>query len=306
MVGNLHRGQPRSSWLRRALVLALVGVGACTQEDTDRPRPTVPAIAGTTIREGEPALPAPRALLASQPASAAPATGTSFAVSGPTDAGCVLYEQFVGPFPNASWVLTRDGDFRKATVGVVDERLRLQAGTIGTRDDTVKHLGVRTAEAVVDLCESVEIAADIDWNGQANGCYLRASLFLCPTRTDATASSERDWLKFEYVGVPPGKNGRALLASRKAGQLRHLFTEGWPQEQRKGRMIGRQKVVLRLDATSIEAIENGQSLCGLKPHGLKFRKAYLYIQMSSHSNYPAREVFFDNVTIRALARPAPR
>jgi len=200
------------------------------------------------------------------------------------------------------WVVTQSGDFKEATVDVVDNRLRVRAGTIGTRDDTVKHLGVRTADPVVDLSKSVEVAATIDWNGQANGCYLRASIFLCPTETLGAAPDEKDWLKFEYVGVPPGKNGRAVLSRRTSGNLRHLYAEGWPAEQRKGRSIGKQQVVLRLDAANIEVIENGKTWWGPEPHGLSWQQAYLYLQMSSHSNYPPREVFFDAIGVRRPTR----
>jgi hypothetical protein len=199
---------------------------------------------------------------------------------------------------NVQWTVTRSGDFKEAAVDIADGRLRLRASTIGTRDDTVKHLGVRTAKALVDISEPVEVVATIDWNNQANGCYLRATIFLCPTETLGTAADEKDWLKFEYVGVPPGKNGRAALSRRTSGNLRHLFTEGWPTEQRKGRPIGKQQVVLKLDATNIEIIENGKTWWGPKPHGLSWRQAYLYLQMSSHSNYPPREMFFDDVAVR--------
>jgi len=201
------------------------------------------------------------------------------------------------------WVAVRDGDFREAVVDVVEGRLRLRAGTIGTRDDTVKHLGIRTATQVVDLSSPIELAATIDWNRQANGCYLRASLYLCPTAAKGTAKAEPDWLKLEYVGVPPGKNGRALLARRRAGQLRHLFTEGWPKQQRTGRPIGKQRVVLRLGPKTVEFLENGKSLYGPAPHELTWRRAYLHLELSSHSNYPPRELFFDDLTIRRYEPP---
>ena len=35
----------------------------------------------------------------------------------------------------------------------------------------------------------------------------------------------------------------------------------------------------------------------MNPHGLGFTKAYLYLQMSSHSNYRARTVYFDSVRV---------
>jgi len=35
---------------------------------------------------------------------------------------------------------------------------------------------------------------------------------------------------------------------------------------------------------------------------LPFEQAYIYLQMSSHSNYPAREVFFDEVRVGTVDR----
>jgi hypothetical protein len=174
---------------------------------------------------------------------------------------------------------------------------------MGTRDDTVKHLGIRSTEKVVDFATPVEITAEIDWNDQANGCYLQASLFLCPTATDTTASSEPDWLVFEYVGVPPGRNARAVVARRSAGQLRMLFTEGWPDKQRTGRPIGRQHVVLRLGPETAEVLEDGKLLCGPLPHGCAFRQAFLYVEVCSHSNDPPRAIFFDNIAVRRIRQP---
>jgi len=222
-------------------------------------------------------------------------------------AGAFLWDDFAAkdPFAGGRWVATRDGDFAEAVTDIVGGRLRVRVGTIGTRDDTVKHLGIRSATAVVDCSSPVEVAAEIDWNNQANGCYLEASLFLCPTSTDTTAANEKDWLRFEYVGVPPGRNARACLSRRQAGNLRFLYTEGWPQpdpKDRVGRPIGRQNVRLRLDRQNIEIIENGKTLWGPEPHGCDFSQAFLYLDVCSHSNYPPRELFFDNVVVR----PAPR
>jgi len=220
---------------------------------------------------------------------------------GGATADAVFREDFSSlALPGPKWVPTRDGDFKEAAVDALGGRLRLRAGTIGTRDDTVKHLGIRSAEPIVDLTRPIEVAFEVDWNNQANGCYLQASVFLCPTKTDATAAAEPDWLKFEYVGVPPGRNARGLLATRRAGNLRFLYTEGWPDQQRVGRTIGKQRVVLRFGPQTVEVIENGKSLCGPLPHALSFQRAWLYLELCSHSNYPARELFFDGIAVRPV------
>lgn len=221
--------------------------------------------------------------------------------------GALFWDDFSGPdISTTRWLHTRQGDFKEAVTDILDGRLRFRIGTIGIPPHGVSHLGIRSAQAVLDLTRGpVELAAEIDWNNQANGCYLQAAIYLCPTATDTTPAAEPDWLKFEYVGVPPGKNARACLSRRKAGNLRLLHTEGWPQpdpKDRTGRPIGKQNVLLRLDRDTIQITENGAPLYGPAPHGCDFPRAYIYLQVLSHSNYPPRELFFGPI----LLRPAPR
>jgi hypothetical protein len=279
-----------------AITAAIIVVLVVSRPQTTRDATTPQGSKTAATTQAAPTSSEPTSLVKPGPTTAAP---TEPPVK-PNDPNVVLFEDFAGQFPGTKWVLTRDGDFKEAIADVVAGRLRLRAGTIGARDDTVKHLGIRTAEPVVDFSSPIELAAEIDWNNQANGCYLHASLVLAPTATDGTAAKAPENLVFEYVGVPPGKNARAVLARHKAGQLRQLFTEGWPEKQRTGRPIGKQKVALRLGPETVEIIENGKPLFGPAPHDLTFRRAHLYIELCSHSNYPPRELFFDDITVRRL------
>lgn len=225
-----------------------------------------------------------------------------------TDEVITVRDNFNGGCLNPEiWQITREGDFKESAIDEydveleptenVDYRLRLRANTIGTRDDTVKFHGVRSVEKV-DFSEGKEISFDLDWNNQSNGCYLTASVYLCPTATNGNPGEERDWLKFEYVGVPPGRNARCVIAAKREGKVKYLYTEGWP-EQRSGRHIAYQRIKIVLDDKSLNVIENGTEIYCTPSHGLEFTSAYLYLQMSSHSNYPAREIYFDNVVVVA-------
>ena len=216
----------------------------------------------------------------------------------------IFYENFSsGVLNSQTWQITREGDFKESIVGVydvdpsknVDYRLRLGINTIGTRDDTVKFQGVKSVEKV-NFSDGNEISFDLDWNNQSNGCYLTGSFYLCPTATNGNPEDESDWIKFEYVGVPPGQNARSVIANKIAGDTRFLYVDGWPEE-RTGRKIADQHIKLILNDKSFKILENGKELYTSPSYDLNFTSAYIYLQMSSHSNYPLREIYFDNVVV---------
>lgn len=210
-----------------------------------------------------------------------------------------------GQLDSRQWKITRDGDFAKTIVEVYDPDpsekahyvLRLCANTIGTSDDTVKFYGVRSSQQI-DFTKEKTISFDLDWNNQTNGSYLTAGIYLCPAATKVNPRKESDWLALQYVGVPPGKNARFQIMKKSGGSLHSLFTEGWPSQQRTGRKISLQHVELIINENSLKVIENGQELFAAENHGLNFTKGYLYLQMSSHSNYPSREIYFDNIVVQ--------
>ncbi len=202
------------------------------------------------------------------------------------------------------WELTADGDFREWAVDVVDLprgsgdfRLSLGADTRGTRDDTVKFFGVRGVP-LIRLDEEVRISVDIDWNNQVNGSYLSAAVVLSPHATTKSPLKRPDWFKVEYVGVPPGKNARIVIGLKKEGREQTLYNEGWPEDNRAGRKIGLQQVGIVLHDQVLQVWENNKLLYDSKEKVLYFDAAYLYLQMSSHSNYPQRTIYFDNIRVR--------
>ncbi len=202
-----------------------------------------------------------------------------------------------------SWQITQQGDFNESVVDVydvnqgegTDYRLRLRANTLGTRDDVVKYLGLKSIQPI-EFTSKKEISFDLDWNKQANGSYMSAGVYICPTSTVTNPKDEKDWLKFEYVGVPPGHNARSVIAIKNNGLVKFHYMDGWPGD-RKGRTISLQRITIVLDEKSLQVFENNKETFYIPSHGLGFTKGYLYLKLRSHSNYPAREVFFDNITI---------
>jgi hypothetical protein len=209
---------------------------------------------------------------------------------------------------NERWEITRKGDFKTSIIDIFevgsgvkkDYRLRLRADTMNTRDDSIKYHGVR-CRYQMDLTIPKRISVDLDWNNQTNGCYLTAAIYICPTITTGNPQDEENWLRFEYIGVPPGGNARCAISTKINNSIRHLYTEGWPKN-RQGRFISYQKIDFFLNDKGFEIFENGKNLYGIKSHGFNFSSGYLYLQMSSHSNYPARDIYFDNITVQPYTK----
>lgn len=208
------------------------------------------------------------------------------------------------PLDPTRWIMTCDGDFHDKRVDIAcvrkrgpnDFRLRLKADTMDTVDESVKFLGIRSVEQF-RFGEELRFAVELDWNEQINGCYLSAGIILSPHQTAGNVLDSADWLKVEYIGVPPGENARLAIAVNNDGHEQTLYTEGWPETNRLGRKITNQRISVVVKKHSLEVFENGRSVFDAKTDVIYFESAFLYLQISSHSNYPAREIYYDNVQI---------
>jgi hypothetical protein len=209
-----------------------------------------------------------------------------------------------GRLDPARWQRTVEGDVREWSAEVVETpgrgsgfRLRLTADTRGTRDDTLKFVGVRSVGPVA-LRDGARVAVRLDWGEQANGSYLTAGIVLSPHATGGNPLATPDWLQVVYVGVPPGRNARLVVAYRAHGRERTVHTEGWPDTNRQGRRIGVQDVVVRMRDGAFEVWEGERLVWRSEAGEIAPVPAHLYLQMSSHSNYPARSIYFERVEVR--------
>jgi hypothetical protein len=100
-------------------------------------------------------------------------------------------------------------------------------------------------------------SVEVDWS-HANGSNLSADVIVSPEATQGNPLAGRDWVRVAYVGVPPGRNARLLVAVRTAGVERTLYTDGWPDTNRHGRRIGRQRIEIRTGGARLEVLENGE------------------------------------------------
>ncbi|MFC1940957.1 hypothetical protein ACFLWL_00885 [Chloroflexota bacterium] len=216
-----------------------------------------------------------------------------------------------GRIDESRWELTFDGNFAEAEVDVadvnpdkdIDYRLILRADTIGT-SHPLKYLGVRS-KTLIDFTEGTEIAFDLDWNNQTNGSYLTSALYLSPTVSN-NPKNEDDWLKFEYVGVPPGKNVRISIWEKVEGVGYPVHTD-WGPDNDQGKPLGLplgsdvHRIRLILDENQLRVLQDNEEIFSNSEHNLNFTTAYLYLQMSSGTNYHSRELYFDNITVQSAS-----
>lgn len=215
-----------------------------------------------------------------------------------------------GTIDSSRWEVTIDGDFADFLVDVydvdvnedTDYRLRLQANTIGT-SDPLKFLGVRSTNEL-DFSTGRAVTFDLDWNDQSNGCYLTASLYLCPTVSN-NPKNEDNWLKFEYTGVPPGRTVRINVWEKIDGAVKPHYTDWGPRDEQDrpiGKYLapGNHSIKLILEENSLRVLEDDKEIYKLSRHALNFSTAYIYLQMSSGTNYYTREVYFDNILVQSI------
>ena len=220
----------------------------------------------------------------------------------------LFYDGFEdGSLDTAKWEAVSDGDFEHKVIDVfdvdssetTDYRLRLSASTIGT-SDPMKYLGVR-CRTVIDFRSAKTITFAIDWNDQQNGSYLSAAVYLCPTICD-NPKKEANWQAFEYTGVPPGRNLRTNIWAQTGNFLRVQY-EDWGPRDSKGRPTGRpignmsHTICITLDEKHITVSEDGEVIYPQSMHYQNFTTAYIYLQMSSGTNYPNRVIYFDDVVV---------
>ena len=212
-------------------------------------------------------------------------------------------EEFAaGVLDPARWHGTMSGDLHAPVVRIVPaedgsgSRLRLAADTRGTRDDSIKRVGVGT-RCRLALGREARIGVDLDWGPPANGSYLSAALVLSPHYTDGDPAATADWLSVGYVGVPPGRTARLLVRASASGVARTLYDDGWPDRNRHGRTVTRVSLELSLRGRSLELRENGRPIPVPLPAPGRLASGYLYLQLSSHSNFPPRAVHFDDLWV---------
>lgn len=235
----------------------------------------------------------------------------------PAAGGCVpLSETFEGGVLRPDqWLFTSANEFRqrrqevvrRALGGAIEHQLRLGGDTHGTDEATVKYVGI-VHPRPLDLraAREVDVEVQVDWNAQGGSTGVSAGVYLVPVLTWETPEREPDWLKFEYEGVGPHADPRAVLALRRQGHVKVIAAEGASTSRPRRRRTGPQAVRMALTGRGLRVFENGVLWHESADLELPFRSAYLYLQMSSRGNEGIGEVFFDDILVRTACDPDGR
>lgn len=220
------------------------------------------------------------------------------AIAGGTTA---WFEEFPsGQLDAERWQRTLDGDFRTQSAEVVlgrsGYRLRIAADTRGTRDDTLKHVGV-VSRCAMPFGPDARVRVRIDWGPPANGSYFTGALVLSPHATTGDPGKTDDYLSVGYVGVPPGRNARLLVTARVRGVVRTLFADGWPDANRAGRPVARSELEVVRRGALLEVREEGRLVYTGRAVDAPYDAAYIYLQLTSHSNFAERALHFEDVQV---------
>lgn len=295
-------GLPPGAWLVAAGLVAGLALAATGCRDCAPPAPGPPT-----------AKPAPTPTAAAPTSTEPGATAGAASTPAPTPAPKV--EEYVEEFSAEvldpqRWQATRLNDFQEARWDLQpdpeepgDGRLRLRAATLNTRDATVKHMGVVLTRPL-DLRSPVDVQVDLDWAHQRNGSYLALAAYLAPAFDRTSVTQTPDWLGVRVVGEPPGQTARLEVMRRSHGNLAALERFGWPGTK-PGRDMGRVRLELHLDGRAARLNVDGKERFSTPDAGHRYEQAFLYLELTSHSNYPGRDVFVDRVAIRAAFGDQP-
>ncbi len=197
-------------------------------------------------------------------------------------------------FDRDSWISFRVGDFRQSAIEI-DKTLRLAADTRGTPPGTWKHLGVRSA-APIPLREGTFLSISVEWPENSDTSSMSASIVLSPYAIPGDPRTSSEWIDVSSIGTGLAA-GRLVVTSDVDGVSLTHFSEETPRVDFAGRPASRQDVRITVSNRTIQIEEDGWKLTETGPPALPSDQCFLYLMLSSDSNFPLREVQFSELKI---------
>ena len=81
------------------------------------------------------------------------------------------------------------------------------------------------------------------------------------------------------------------------GVTRTLFDDRLPDTNRLGRTIARVELEVAWREDAVEIREDGRVVLRVARSSVPFTDAIVYLQLASHSNYPARSIHFEDLRV---------
>ncbi len=190
-----------------------------------------------------------------------------------------------------------------------NQKLQISLQTIQLPPESVYLIGLKTKQSKSFFLENEkqekkinphQLGFTLDWNQQFNGSYLSAGLIITQSSQIPSFQSLSDYIAIEYIGVPPGKNGRLQISEKHAGNLKIVYDEGWPQLQREGKLLGIQKILAQYSSQGLEIKENDNIVLHSHHTALFEQSVFFYFFVQSHNNYYERTVFFDDIFVQSM------
>ena len=94
-----------------------------------------------------------------------------------------------------------------------------------------------------------------------------------------------------------GRNTRLLVTARVHGEVRTLFADGWPEQNRRVAWWGSHGSRWHGVEPNSKLVENGHVVHVGRAAEAPFAAAYVYLQMTIPGNHAERAIHFDDVLV---------
>jgi hypothetical protein len=202
------------------------------------------------------------------------------------------------------WAVSREGHPAAVMCDWTPDGLILGVDTKRTSAGDEVHAVLARTKRAIPVGAGLRFRARLDARPPENGSYRSAGLLVTADQAPSRAlDALRPAVRIEVVGVPPGNAAR--LSGSVLDDLprsRSLFEDGWPA-RREGRAIEKVTLAIEVRRDSLVLFEDGREV-GRAPRGFS-GEVFVVLYATSHANYPARPVVFEEVVVEPIEAGRP-
>jgi hypothetical protein len=184
-----------------------------------------------------------------------------------------------GPLDPSVWAPFREGNFRDSAIEAIGG-LRIAADTRGTPPGTWQHLGVRRIEAIA-IRDGTAVAVSMSGGDSP---FLWGAMVFSTCNVPGNPKATSDWIAISW-----GEGRMRVTAC--AGAVDRVLVEKTAENPQR-------RVEIRFRAGGFHLFEGDTPIFDSASAAVGFDLVYLYLMVSSESNYLLRAVRFHNLEIR--------